>query len=136
MEYITGIHALNLPCSLLTCGDWHQSAIQWERQTFQDTSRSFFGDYGIEFNVSIPEHAGVYSVANHIRALLDLLEQGNFSLAQGMNKDFICNDDYTKEVFAKVASMKVLPNWVEIDRFMGREYYSRWLDFKAEHHER
>ena len=50
-----------------------------------------------------------FAVANHIRALLDLLELGNFGLAQGMNKDFIGNDDYADEVFDKVAMMKTLP---------------------------
>jgi len=52
----------------------------------------------------IPEHEENYAVANHIRALLDLLEMGNFSLAQGMNRDFICNDDYNGEVFEKILS--------------------------------
>jgi hypothetical protein len=73
MQYITGVHALNLPCSL---------------------------------------------------------ETGVFSVAQGMNEAFICNDDYTDEVFGKVAMMKALPHWRDIDRFMGREYHSKWLDYK------
>jgi len=34
MKYITGIHALNLPCSLDTCGDWHSlkmmALMQWQ----------------------------------------------------------------------------------------------------------
>jgi hypothetical protein len=130
MQYITGVHALNLPCSLLTCGDWHQSALRWENITYRDSDTGLFGDYGIETCSAVPEHNGTYAAANHIRALLDLLETGVFSVAQGMNGDFICNDDYTDEVFGKVALMKTLPHWREIDRFMGREYYSKWLDYK------
>ena len=130
MRYITGIHALNLPCSLETCGDWHRSAIQWSQPTFRESKHSFFGAYGVEMDVSIPEHSETFAVANHIRALLDLLEAGKFSIAQGMNKDFICNDSYTEEIFEKVASMKSLPHWYEIDCFMGREYYGKWLDYK------
>jgi len=130
MRYITGIHALNLPCSLLTSGDWHQSALQWVSPQFRDSEDSFFGDYGIEQCSVVPENEGTYAVANHIRALLDLLEDGNFSTAQGMNKDFICNDNYTDEVFDKVALMRDLPHWGEIDTFMGREYYGKWLDYK------
>jgi hypothetical protein len=113
----------------LTGGDWHQSALQWEHPTIQESEGSFFGDYGIEHGVRIPKHQETYSAANHIRAMLDMLENGQFGLAQGMNKDFIGNDDYTAEVFEKVISMKSLPNWPEIDRFMGREYLGRWLDF-------
>ena len=130
MQYITGIHALNLPCSLLTCGDWHQSALRWKDVTFMNTETAFFGDYGIEYDKHIPEHEGNYAVANHIRSLLDLLEQGNFSTAQGMNKDFICNDDYNGEVFEKVLSMNALPNWNQIDDFMTKEYYNKWVNFR------
>jgi len=130
MQYITGVHALNLPCSLLTCGDWHCPAIQWKRPKFRESTKSFFGDYGIEPCTCVPEHEGTYAVANHIRALLDLLELGNFSLAQGMNNEFICNDNYTAEIFDKVATMTDLPHWLDIDRFMGSEYYGKWLDYK------
>ncbi len=48
MKYISGIHALNLRCSLQTCGDWHQSGIQWKMPTVRESSNSLFGDYGIE----------------------------------------------------------------------------------------
>ena len=130
MQYITGIHALNLPCSLLTCGDWHQSALQWEKPRFRNSEDSFFGDYGIEQCSVVPENEGTYAVANHIRALLDLLELGNYSLAQGMNEEFIGNDDYTDEIFDKVTLMKDLSHWRGIDRFMGQEYYGKWLDYK------
>jgi hypothetical protein len=99
MQYITGIHALNLPCSLLTSGDWHCSALRWRDITFMDTDTAFFKNYGIETEKRIPEHDGTYAVANHIRALLDLLETRKFTVAQGMNNDFICCDDYTPEVF-------------------------------------
>lgn len=130
MQYVTGVHALNIPCSLLTCGDWHSSALKWQNITLMDTEKAFFKDYGIELNKRIPNHNETFAVENHIRALLDLLEIGNFSTAQGVNKDFICNDDYNIEVFEKVFLMKNLPNWEDIDRFMTKEYYQKWVDFK------
>ena len=40
------------------------------------------------YNKHIPEHTETFNVANHIRSLFDLFEQGNFGIAQGMNKDF------------------------------------------------
>lgn len=130
MKYITGIHALNITCSLDTCGDWHQSSLQWENLHLQESKDSLFGDYGIEKGVCIPEHEEKYNVANHIRALLDLLEAGRFSLVQGMNKDFICNDRYTTEIFEQVLRLSNTPHWNQIDHFMGREYYRDWLQFK------
>ncbi len=129
MKYITDIHALNLPCSLKTCGDWHTSAIQWKNPHTRESENSFFGDYGIEANKTIPEHKEKYYVANHIRALLDLLEVGNFAEAQGMNEDFICNSAYDEEVFNMVYSMRSLPNWLKINKFMGKEYMMKWIDF-------
>jgi len=115
MQYITEVYALNLPCSLATCGDWHCSALQWKKPRFRDSEDSFFGDYGIEQCSAVPENEGVFAVANHIRALLDLIEVGNFSTAQGMNRDYIGNDIYTEEIFSKVALLKKLPHWDKID---------------------
>lgn len=130
MKYITGIHALNLPCSLDTCGDWHQSAIQWESPTFADSDLSVYGEYGIEFDIKIPLHQERFAVANHIRALLDLLVASRFSLAQGMNKDFICNESYDSEIFNKVLFLRDMENWKLVDAFMGKEYLGKWLNFK------
>jgi hypothetical protein len=130
MLYITGQHALNLPCKLLTCGDWHTSALQWERPCMRDSADSIFGDYGIERGIRIPEHEETYAAANHIRALLDLLEMGKLTVAQGMNRDFICNDAYTPEVFEQVSRLRSSEHWQKIDRFMGKEYAGKWLDYK------
>ncbi|MCR5517246.1 MAG: hypothetical protein K6F17_01575 [Lachnospiraceae bacterium] len=129
MLYITGIHALNLPCELETCGDWHTSAIQWNNPQIRESKLMFFKDYGIETNHIIPEHNGQYNVANTIRALLDLLQEGKFSIAQGMNNEYICNDKYNQEVFSLVYSMKTLNNWIDINNFMKKEYRLSWLDY-------
>jgi len=51
MEYITGIHALNIPCKLDTSGDWHASALKWEKISTAESKDSLFGDYGIEQNI-------------------------------------------------------------------------------------
>lgn len=130
MKYITGIHALNLPCPLETDGDWHASALKWEKITFAESSVMFFGDYGINAGISIPEHDGTYYVADHIRALLDLLQWGHFSVAQGMNNDFIGNPKYDIEIFKKVYLMKCLGHWKDIDSFMEKEYMMKWVRFK------
>ena len=129
MLYITGIHALNLPCGLETCGDWHTSALQWAKPTMKESSGSLFGEYGIERNKMIPEHNEYYNTANHIRALLDLLEDGLYSVAQGMNKDFICNSKYDTEIFEKVYNMQCLSNWDSINHFMEKEYLMKWVNY-------
>ena len=70
-----------------------------------------FKDWEIEPDHKIPDHPNkTYYVANHIRALLDLLELGNFTVAQGMKDDFICTDEYDEILFKKLSQMTVLPN--------------------------
>lgn len=132
MKYISGIHALNILCDLDTPGDWHQSALNWNTIHELDSNDMFFKDYGIETDKTIPEHSEKYCVANHIRALLDLLQQGMFSVTQGMDNDFICNDIYNNEIFSKVYSMQSLSNWESIDNFMMKEYKMKWINYKRE----
>lgn len=131
MKYVTLIHALNIPCQLDTTGDWHRCSIQWKEPHIFESDNTIWKDYGIEKDKEIPEHEGrKFNVANHIRALLDLLYVGNFTVAQGMNKDFICNSKYDREIFEKVAMMKDLQHWDKIDRFMTKEYLGKWVNFK------
>lgn len=129
MFYLTSLHALNLPCLLDTCGDWHTSALDWHKLHLKNSEDSIFGDYGIEANKVIPEHNERYNVANHIRAILDLLAEKKFSLISNFRDDFICNDSYTQEIFEKV--YKLLPN-DDIDAFMRKTYGRRWRHWIGE----
>ncbi len=130
VEYITGIHALNIPCSLNTSGDWHTSALVWDSPNVKNSKESIWGDYGIEVSEYVPEHTGRYYVANHIRACLDLLADGRFSVAQSMKEDFICNDDYNEEIFSQVSKMKDMPHWDGVRNFMKKEYRMSWLNYE------
>jgi hypothetical protein len=132
MKYITGMHALNLPCSINTCGDWHASSIHWDVSTvfFKESEDSIFKDYGIEKDKNVHRLDGIFNVANHIRACLDYLEDGEFSLIKQMRNDFICDDSYMLEIFNEVILLKDLPHWPLVDKFIGLEYYRNWLDFK------
>lgn len=130
MRYLTGIHALNMPCKLKTCGDWHQSALKWIKLTIRESDEMFFQDWGIEEPRTLPETDLALPVANHIRAILDLLQEGDFTNAQGMNHNFIANEEYDKLVFDLVARMRVLGHWEQIDTFMGKEYMMKWVNYK------
>ncbi len=132
MKYVTGVHALNIPCNLDTTGDWHRYGIQWQRLNIKESMNSVFDDYGIEINKTIPFHSEKYHVANHIRALLDLISDGDFSLAQGMRRDFIGNDNYNIEIFEKVVLLKDSVLWQKIYAFMAHEYYMHWVKFIKE----
>ena len=129
VKYVSLIFALNIPCKLDTFGDWHMFALNWDNVKLLESTGSLWGDYGIEKSKDIPYHDGKYNVANHIRALLDLLYYQKFTVAQGMKDDFMCTDKYDEEVFGKVLMMKDLPYWDKIDKFMTKEYLGKWVNF-------
>lgn len=135
MRYITDVHALNLPSDTETTGDWHASALQWSQLRMADSTDSVFGDWGITCNssVRVPEHEGQrFNIANHVRALLDMIEQGRLSVAQGMRELYIGNDAYNSDVFPRVWLLRHTDNWPNVDRFMKKEYGLAWLLFKKE----
>ena len=123
MKYLSGLYALNLECQLNTSGDWHTSALDWSKVKFYDSENSIFQDYGIELNRTLPEHNGKYNVANHIRAVLDLVVGKQFDILGDFKNDFICNDNYTNVIFEKVGLL--LPN-NEISDFMHKIYGKEW----------
>lgn len=75
IKYLTGIHALNLSCKLDTCGDWHSKSINRNHPDIRESNDSVLKDYGIEEDrkVKYLDCSKKYNVANHIRALLDML---------------------------------------------------------------
>lgn len=129
MMYITGKFALNLECSLDTCGDWHTSSLNWSKLTLNNSDKSIFKDYGIEECHKVPEHDGTFYIANTLRALLDLLEQNKLWDAEGAKEDFICNDRYTHEFFNKVIMLTHSEHWDDINEFMRKEYKMQWIKF-------
>ena len=130
MKYISGIPALNVICSLDTPGDWHAPSVDWKTLDLYESEEMFFKNYGIEKNKTIPQNTQKYNVANHIRAILDMFQLDNFVYLKGMRNNFIETDKYDDEIFQKVYSMKVLPNWEKIDAFMGKEYMLKWISYK------
>ena len=131
MQYISGLHALNVPCHLETCGDWHlPPPVSEQHPLLWNSERSLFGEEGIEKGREY--HGRIYPIANHIRACLDMLQAGDFSNLQGMRHDYICTDRYDDKIFHDVWKMRVLPSWEAIDHFMEKEYLMKWVRFREE----
>lgn len=131
MRYVTGMHALNLGDRSYTPGDWHFSAMDWSRPMLLDTDTSPFGAYDIG-KQEVPG-MGVVPVAGHVRACLDLIEQGLYGSAQGMRDNFLDNPLTDKPDMDHILMLRGRKDWPGIDRFMGREYLGAWLDYKAMH---
>jgi len=62
-----------------------------------------------------------------------MLEDGDFSNLQGMNKDYICNDEYDEFIFQQVSRLKGKKNWANIDKFMEKEYLMKWIRYQEAH---
>ena len=93
MKYISNEYALNIPCSLKTSGDWHYNSYPVEKAKLFDSNESYFGDFGIEEHVI---NNKTYFVANHLRAVLDLMFCKKFDFLKGFKDDFIVVDDYNQ----------------------------------------
>lgn len=128
MRYVSGLPALNLGDRTLTPGDWHHSAMDWEHPFTLDTADSPYGYWGIN-DEHVPGH-GMMPVANHIRACLDMIALGYFGDVQGMRDGFLANPATDGVVMHQVWKLRGRDNWHDIDRFMGREYATRWLRYK------
>lgn len=129
MLYITGMHALNLPCSLNTTGGWHTACFDWGNLTVGDTTGHLLGDWGIETCVISDDETVL--IANTLRACVDMLISGDFLNAAGMRDDYICTDEYDDELFVHIDMLRDLPQWQQIDRFMRKEYELKWLHHKV-----
>ncbi len=130
MKYITGRHALNLPCSLGTPGDWHYYALDWRSPIMKDSETAFYGDFGLEWHTDVPGHAEPLLVANHLRACLDLLADGANPIARGMKENYLNKPALTPLVLRKVWELRGSDDWAAIDDFMVREYGMAWVCWK------
>lgn len=130
MLYVTGIHALNLSCSLNTCGDWHTSALNWSKLDVRESSKSIFDDWGIEKARDLPDNIKMIPVANHLRAILDLMESDSLRFIKGFYNDWICTDEYNNIFFSKVILLRDKPNWNEINKLMKYEFLWDWDKFR------
>lgn len=130
MLYLTSIQALNIEDNTECNGDWHTSSQDWDSLLLADSSKSIFGDWGIESDKSLPTHKDKFNVANTLRAILDLMQDKNqLGWLKGFRNDFIGTDIYNEEFFEKVVLLKDLPHWFDIDKLMKREFMWEWDSF-------
>ena len=68
-------------------------------------------------------------MANHLRAVLDLLYEGKFKDLAGLKREIIANDQLTPELFDKVVELHTQNVWNKVSWFIGCEYGLQWLEF-------
>ena len=136
MKYISGIFALNIPCPLGTTGDWHRSSLTWNKLRLHESDDSVMKEKGIEKDVYVRELGGRYNVANHIRAIADLLDDGDYVTAEGMRNDYLDDDRrFDSTLFEYVYALKETKSdrdWWRISLRVEQEYMLKWLKFLEE----
>ena len=126
MKYISDVYALNIPCSLNTCGDWHYDVLDLlPDYKMKDSQDSIFGEWGIE------EHDGK-KVANHIRAILDMLSDNKTGYLKGFYDDFISTEEYDNILMEKVYELRNFSNWNNINDLMKKELRVKWIKYLEE----
>ncbi len=133
MRYVTGLHAVALrePGDPTAC-DWHGPAYDWANVPLRESDDSRFGDWGIEQRTyTIAGMTYEWNVASHVRACLDMLEQGLVGDAQGMRENYIGNEALTPVLLEHAAMLEDSRHWSRIMRLMGREYGTAWLQALA-----
>ena len=136
MKYISGIFALNIPCPLGTTGDWHRSSLTWNKLRLHESDDSVMKEKGIEKDVYVRELGGRYNVANHIRAIADLLDDGDYVTAEGMRNDYLDDDRrFDRTLFEYVYALRKTKSdrdWWRISLRVEQEYMLKWLKFLEE----
>ena len=136
MKYISGIFALNIPCPLGTTGDWHRSSLTWNKLRLHESDDSVMKEKGIEKDVYVRELGGRYNVANHIRAIADLLDDGDYVTAEGMRNDYLDDDRrFDSTLFEYVYALKETKSecdWWRISLRGEQDYMLKWLKFLEE----
>lgn len=132
MEYLTDVYGLNIPdFELDTTGDWHASCLDWSKAVFKESDESLLRDWGIrQVRVEAYPFLGEkIAVANHLRALADIIIDGRFTLLRGMRRDFLGTDKYNLEFFTAINSLKNSDNWENINSFMRKEFGLEWVNY-------
>lgn len=132
MKYITGTTAFCIPCDLNSPCKWNATKKDFENITLAESDDSVLKDYGIETDKIIPYHPDeeLYNVANHVRAYLDLLLNGDYETLASIE----CSPDVRFEMFKQVRRLLArndIPTvaYIGIDNFMQETYGSLWRSF-------
>lgn len=132
MKYLSGFYALTIACELNTDGSTHFGSLDWSNESLdlKDSENSIFGDWGIEKDKVIFEHPDEkYNVANHIRAILDMMEEGRVYVLRNFREHYIGTDEYNDIIFEKVYMLRDKDNWDLIDDLMWSCYGDEWKAF-------
>lgn len=134
MLYISGLPAFAVTCELESCGLWNipkSYFLDEEIFKMRDSEKSPFGNWGIEKNKLVPyREFCTYDVANHVRAYVDLLYEGQFEVCKDLFFEAINNAKCRLDIFTLVnGKLRGLPEYPAIFAFMDNEFGNAWHSY-------
>lgn len=134
MQYITGYLAFGIPCELPTPGKWNitkQEYLDENLFKLRDSDESPFKDYGIEKNKIVPHREFcLFNIANHVRAYVDMLYDGQFDMMRDLFFECINNAKAREDIFMLVyGKLRKLDCYKEVNEFMTEEFGNAWLAY-------
>lgn len=134
MMYISGMPAFGVPCEGDSIGKWNlrkEDFLNEEIFKLRDSEVSPLGDWGIEENKLVPyREFCTYSIANHTRAYVDMLVDGQFEQLSGLFYECINSIECRKDIFMLVyGKLRNLPTFDAIDMFMAGEFGNAWNSY-------
>lgn len=132
MKYISGYYAMPLYVdpSDMSCGVWTETENLYEdiNNKLYESEGNPMGDYGIFENQEVPGQIGLYYVANHIRAYLDMLYYKEFEMLKDLYWEAINDPKMLHLLFEKIFKYKLYKD-VEIVTFLSDEFESLFRSY-------
>ena len=134
MKYISGYLAMGVECELPTPGKWNitkQEFLDDELFKSRESDDSPFKNFGIEKDKLVPyREFCCFNVANHVRAYLDMLYDGEFELLDGMFAECINNAKARQDIFMCVyGKLRHLACFSKVNEFMEKEFGNAWYSY-------
>lgn len=134
MKYITGYLAMGVECERPTPGKWNitkQEYLDDEMFKLRESDESPFKDYGIEKDKLVPYRMFcTYNVADHVRAYVDMLFDGEFEKLEGLFAECVNNAKAREDIFMLVyGKLRHLACFREVNEFMEKEFGNAWYSY-------
>ena len=132
MKYVSGYYAMPLYVDPndMSCGLWTETESLYSdiNNKLYETEGNPMGDYGIFENQEVPGQIGLYWVANHIRAYLDMLYYEEFEMLEDLYYEAINDPRMMHLIFELVFKYKLYEN-PKVCEFLAEEFESLFRSY-------
>lgn len=131
MKYLSGIHALNVPCEEYGNMDWHRGSLDWskeyllENNKLLESEKSILKEWQINREIQIVGFQDKVKVASIVRAICDMILNKEFTYIEGV-KNYLCLEkQQVEDICYKIK--EVYNEDEEIEEYMGYNFTIFWM---------